>query len=304
MICLFSATLFSTANAQTGLVSTPAGAIVRCPSSTYLGITIQNQAGAEPLVCADFQSEVEDILSRVQKLSSTPFPAPYLIVDNAAGASYYIWTQQTLHFSFSKGALTQRLPVLAHELGHAVFSQYLIDRVSAYSVIAGDMNSYRNYVENCWNSQMNSATLEVCEDFSVMNSYFEKSGAWTNDLSIYSQLDNAYNELFADVIAALVYEDPEIMVKTTQSRFSDLVSFSHEIDIPEEALSDRHYQLSGLRFPLWNKILFPQLSEKSKALEFVANFFIVDFVQNAITDYQLSDVELSRQRTARLLKSF
>lgn len=114
------------------------------------------------------------------------------------------------------------------------------------------------------------------------------------------------NELFADIVAVLVYNDPEIMVTATATPTFDnaFLSFSHETALTEKMTVDEHSQLAPLRFPLWKQWIKPGASNPPLLLRQLEDILIDDVYANFRQDLSLNLYERPKARVARLATAF
>jgi hypothetical protein len=271
---LASLTFFTNAFAQGIMLPEPT---TTCPGfESFMGVGIVNNETGAALSC-DQLKPLAEVYKEVSKLSSEDLPQPILIVFNEpiAGLEKYNLMSRAFQVGVnptSEKEMKSMLRLFAHEMGHHIFYTNAYLNVPEYSEIK---QLDADYLE--------ALTLERTDSDAIFSSYmlgyfFDQlstaSQVVTGRVVYFDQIGDSYQELFADVVAAVHLEDPEVMESALADfGISDPDSRSFLLDhlMTDEKVGNPYYQFVSVRATLWREWIQPRLGakptiEKKKAL--------------------------------------
>lgn len=183
-----------------------------------------------------------------------------------------------------------------HELGHALFMQLLAEQIPLYraqaQVFLRDQQSLQTFkvIFQRQGSDPNCRALEdidyprwparnTCAQF--IKNYLRENGLEKEYLSAdigddelpeipFKEFSDNYNELFADMTAAIYYASPDIIYSSLlevlgQSYSNQLQCRKFSVSMPTSFDSkDPHCKLSAIRHELWKQKLEPELVNPNK----------------------------------------
>jgi len=216
--------------------------LVTCEPGLFEELQILNYPAFAPLECDKIRGDLEKVLTAVRTLSGVDFPAPKLIIlnDEYSSATSYSGYVNVLELKLTAKSDPLKWPVtLAHELGHVLY-QYFINRDHPEVV--------------------NATVTEAHQFFYGAD---------------YNHVQDAYNELYADVVADLLFSDPDAMVKALDDGEGtfDYLSFTKPAVISDAQARDPHKRFAALRQDLWTVWIEPRRDNVPALLEKLAGIF-------------------------------
>lgn len=169
--------------------------------------------------------------------------------------------------------------IFIHEVGHSIFHQYLLKEISYFSSLYDldrkkdslfntllERNSLLSDTGKCespeclkWNTKNSNIFSEIRKTKLEMEDWYKNN---KKKEFILTRLAAPYHELFADIVAAAVLNDPE----ATSNALYELLKVAipcRSMKYSSECLNDTqgdHCLYSGVREAIWNSLISPALS--------------------------------------------
>jgi hypothetical protein len=284
-----SLTIFTNVFAQ----SPPKPASTCSGFDKFLGVGVTNDNVSQPLRCEQLRP-LEQVFTDIAQLSSSELPPPILFAKNSLLPQIEIYNMDTGVIEVGVNPASElemrALPKLfAHELGHHIFYANAFKNLPVYSDIA-DISSL--YYQVMAEERTDLRGIFYSESFTSFIDLFglvmENS---SEDLAKFEIVSESYQELFADVVAAVYFEDPEVMKQSMVDFHKVDTDRSFSVDLPITAASSTivHNYFISVRGSLWKEWIKPRLGEhpnfdtKKKVIEDLLQIFVSE-IKRRVSD--------------------
>jgi hypothetical protein len=257
---LASLTFFTNVHAQ----SAPSPAQSCLGFDKFLGVGITNDDSGEPLTCEQLRP-LEKVYAEVSQLSSLELPPPILVAKNSVLSQLEMYSLTTGVIDVGVNPASEiemrALPKLfAHELGHHIFYANAFKNLSVYSDIAEISSLYYQVMDE---ERNDSGKIFGSDNFSgfvdLLNLVAENA---SEDLVKFDIVSDSYQELFADVVAAVYLEDPEVMKQSLIDFRLVGTERSFSVNLPITSSSTKVYSyFISVRGSLWKEWIKPRLGD-------------------------------------------
>ena len=274
-----------------------------CAVKSFIGIEIRNSAEFKALTCGDLVSTFETAFQKVQNISPVDLSETLLVIYNQElpKGSRYSWVTSTVTMDVADLSLLEKqVSVFYHEIGHKIYFEALAATVPEIAERRVGLNDYVAQLKVC----AKAGSFVGCPPTEVMGDLVALNQAFSADFRKFLYIDTPYNELFADVVAALAAEDPNAIAKTmSECSMSDPAceyrAFSKNT-IDKFAGENTHSRFASIRRDLWEGWVGPRLANKSQLLTDLAALFVSESFSNWEADYALIEGMSALKQIKRL----
>ena len=228
-----------------------------------------------------------------------------------------VFMKMTEHFHKS----LEEQVVFTHELGHVIFDAYFYQHIPPIKKERALSETIKNKVEqleslhdtdgNCSSEKCKTKAPLIKAELSSLKKERNQLMFQNGSLSSFLQeLVRPYNELIADAVVVLFFEDPEILKQTMSivdpERGEIYVSCrSFTIESGEVYADSDHCALSGLRAYILESILIPGIKsgDKVKALKTLLDLVTRDIL-NQYEALKKREVELDEEHPSLKNRSY
>lgn len=260
---------------------------LECPNSNLIRFYVDTEI-ATP--CKEL-SEINIVFTSIRKFSGTTSPVTLFLdrpsyMAQASISGLMLLSQRQKGWNETRNLEKSKL-IWAHEFGHKVFNEKLINRFPAISDFHRYMVAHDEYsIQN----------LDPTSD-----NYQQVKSLWTQDAALARDIQKPYTELFADLVAVLYADDGSAMKKTmtlkgmpdNEKRKTRLYDFLANISLDEYTGNDVHLVFGPARSYIGSQLLnFPMsLQEKQNVLNLVASSMLEEMNQLWTTRTKPTDFE-------------
>lgn len=191
--------------------------------------------------------------------------------------------------------------ILNHEYGHYLFKDFFLKEFPQYKSLFQKFNTISQIKIEILSSQDESTKLELQ---SRLENLMKEVGQ-SEDFQTYHTITGPYNELFADLLAALVAKDKNAMTKALyydamndfEYRYIRTRSFDAEFkDDDERYMSDEHAFMAYTRNYIGKNIWPKTSNDEQKLIKKVKSAIVQslkeDFSRGELLDYQEQNQQL------------
>lgn len=269
--------------------------------------------------CDDFRV-FDQILYDIKELSPVEIPRlNYVVVSNPPyWNAFYNGVYNNITFSFDRtdpDELSTIDKIFAHELGHFIFQKMLSNLFPEYKellrlndLVARQTElmrpAFRKYEEKnspctdqpeICNAMVEEAFARAHSDISnATENRDQYADINTLKLNHISDLVGPYHELFADLVASILFEDPDVnALRKYSGEDRTCRTFSKELGSDFKTVV-AHCAFSKIRKRLWNQVVIPQIKDKKSLILFIGQVFLEEIRSNKETFIKLDQKEVDR----------
>lgn len=270
-----------------------AGGTRVCPGfKNFVSVKIENEPGQLGVSC-EMIAHLDALYDQVAAVSPVPLLMPALSMQNkvlpAIEQYEVVWMRFDLGVDTSRPEQLEALsPQFVHEVGHHIFYSNAYQNLAhlGYYKEAGEILLLYNLSMTRARVDVDSAEIFNHPSYQSFALMLDLLGSHfgTTETMLYDNISNAYQELFSDILAAVIYEDPEVMVNSIgefdiqvdpeiHEKYLAYRSFTQNNPVTLESAQYYHYHFAPLRADLWNQWIGPRMGNKKQLLEELLKIF-------------------------------